>query len=134
MLDGMAVVKYNLQWYRTQIALVPQHPALLAKSIRDNITYPSIKVYKCDTKKERSVEEITFTDDQVEQAARKANAHDFIAALPQGYNTQCADGANGINVSESQKQRIALARAFLTVGIKFLCLPHTCLPVLRIPA
>ncbi len=72
-----------------------QEPVLFAMSIEDNIMYGS-KI---------------CTHARVEQAARLANAHDFIQALPQGYDAQC--GERGVMLSGGQKQRIAIARALL---------------------
>jgi ABC-type methionine transport system ATPase subunit len=74
---------------------VQQEPVLFAMSIEDNIMYGS-KI---------------CTHARVEQAARLANAHDFIQALPQGYDAQC--GERGVMLSGGQKQRIAIARALL---------------------
>ena len=78
-----------------QVGLVQQEPVLFAMSIEDNIMYGS-KI---------------CTHARVEQAARLANAHDFIQALPQGYDAQC--GERGVMLSGGQKQRIAIARALL---------------------
>ena len=77
------------------MGLVQQEPVLFAMSIEDNIMYGS-KI---------------CTHARVEQAARLANAHDFIQALPQGYDAQC--GERGVMLSGGQKQRIAIARALL---------------------
>ena len=78
-----------------QVGLVQQEPVLFAMSIEDNIMYGS-KI---------------CTHARVEQAARLANAHDFIQALPQGYDAQC--GERGVMLSGGQKQRSAIARALL---------------------
>jgi len=91
----MDILKYDPQWLRDQVGLVQQEPVLFAMSIEDNIMYGS-KI---------------CTHARVEQAARLANAHDFIQALPQGYDAQC--GERGVMLSGGQKQRIAIARALL---------------------
>jgi len=95
LVDGMDILKYDPQWLRDQVGLVQQEPVLFAMSIEDNIMYGS-KI---------------CTHARVEQAARLANAHDFIQALPQGYDAQC--GERGVMLSGGQKQRIAIARALL---------------------
>jgi ATP-binding cassette, subfamily B, bacterial len=81
--------------FRAQMAVVPQDPVIFAASARDNIRFgrPSA------------------TDTEVEAAARAAAAHDFLIALPQGYDTYV--GERGVMLSGGQKQRIAIARAIL---------------------
>ncbi|MCG8367957.1 MAG: ATP-binding cassette domain-containing protein, partial [Pseudanabaenales cyanobacterium] len=78
---------------RRQISVVLQDSVLFGVSIRDNITYGKFGA----------------TDAEVEQAARLANAHDFIVTLPQGYDTVL--GERGATLSGGQRQRIAIARA-----------------------
>ncbi|CAN6448482.1 unnamed protein product [Victoria cruziana] len=94
-LDGVNIKKLQLKWLRLQMALVSQEPALFATSIKENIRFG----------KEDATEE------EVEAAARAANAHIFISKLPQGYDTQV--GERGIQMSGGQKQRIAIARAII---------------------
>jgi len=84
-----------LKWYRQQLALVSQEPILFATSIADNIKYG----------KEDA------TEAEIIEAAKTANAHDFIIGLTDGYKTQC--GEKGLQMSGGQKQRIAIARAVL---------------------
>lgn len=96
MLDGRDLRALNLKWLRGQIGMVSQEPALFATTIKDNILYGK---------------ESPASMDEVEAAARAANAHAFIAALPEGYNTQV--GERGTQLSGGQKQRIAIARAIL---------------------
>jgi ATP-binding cassette subfamily B protein len=81
--------------FRQAIALVPQDPVIFATSARDNIRFGRPGA----------------SDAEVEAAARAAAAHDFIAALPQGYDTYV--GERGVMLSGGQKQRIAIARAIL---------------------
>merc|ERR1719387_611137 len=95
LIDNIDILKYDPQWLRDQIGLVQQEPVLFAMSIEENIMYGS-KI---------------CTHARVEQAARLANAHDFIQSLPQGYDAQC--GERGVMLSGGQKQRIAIARALL---------------------
>ncbi|KHJ94781.1 ABC transporter, ATP-binding protein [Oesophagostomum dentatum] len=78
-----------------QISLVAQEPVLYDCSIRDNI------LYGCEW----------ATDDEVQKAAKMANAHDFIMRLGNGYETYC--GERGVQLSGGQKQRIAIARALV---------------------
>jgi ATP-binding cassette subfamily B (MDR/TAP) protein 1 len=71
-LDGRDLRDLNVHWLRQQIGLVSQEPALFACSIRENIAYGSPNA----------------TQEQIEEAARKANAHSFVVSFPDGYNTQ----------------------------------------------
>lgn len=93
LLDGVDIKSYNVKWLRQQIGLVSQEPLLFSGSILDNIRYGRPNA----------------TQAEVEEAARSANAHDFISALPDGYNTQV--GERGVQLSGGQKQRVAIARA-----------------------
>jgi ATP-binding cassette subfamily B (MDR/TAP) protein 1 len=74
-LDGVDLKDLNVKWLRQQIGLVSQEPKLFAASIRENIASGAPGA----------------TDEQIEQAARMANAHDFIVSFPDGYNTQAGD-------------------------------------------
>ena len=94
-LDGTDVARLEREAYRAHIALVPQDPVIFAASARENIAFG---------RPGASVKEI-------EAAARAAAAHDFIAALPQGYDSPL--GERGVMLSGGQKQRIAIARAIL---------------------
>jgi ATP-binding cassette subfamily B protein len=80
---------------RERIALVPQQPTLFAASARENIRYGRLDA----------------TDAEVEAAARAAEAHDFLTALPKGYDEEL--GERGVRLSGGQQQRIAIARALL---------------------
>ncbi|TMW61092.1 hypothetical protein Poli38472_014553 [Pythium oligandrum] len=93
--DGVDVRGLNVKWLREQIGLVGQEPALFATSILENIRHgrPSA------------------TDDEVKEAARMANAYDFIMEFPQGFATEV--GERGAQLSGGQKQRIAIARAIV---------------------
>lgn len=95
LLDGRAYKELDLDWLRAQVGAVAQEPVLFATSIRDNIRYGRLAA----------------TDAEVEAAARAANAHDFISAFPQGYDTMV--GERGVRLSGGQKQRVAIARALL---------------------
>ncbi|GJP52824.1 hypothetical protein CLOM_g11912 [Closterium sp. NIES-68] len=94
-LDGRDIRSLQLKWLRDQIGLVSQEPALFATSIKENIMYGKDGV----------------TMEEVEAAAKAANAHGFISGLPEGYDTQV--GERGVQMSGGQKQRIAIARAIL---------------------
>ena len=96
LLDGVNTKELNLHWLRNQIGLVGQEPTLFIGTIAENIAYGL---------KEKP------TQAQIEEAARMANAHDFIVAFPDGYETQV--GMKGEQLSGGQKQRIAIARAIL---------------------
>ncbi len=91
--DCHDIREYKLQSYRRQITVVLQDSVLFAASIRDNIVYG----------------DLAATDRDIEQAARLANAHNFIMELPQGYDTIL--GERGCTLSGGQRQRIAIARA-----------------------
>ena len=95
LLDGVDLRDLNLHWLRSQIGLVSQEPTLFATSIRQNML-----LGKPDA-----------TDEELEWAAKAANAHKFISSLPEGYDTQV--GEKGVQMSGGQKQRIAIARALL---------------------
>jgi ATP-binding cassette subfamily B (MDR/TAP) protein 1 len=94
-IDGRDIKTYNLRALRRHIGLVSQEPTLFAGTIRENIVYGTE----------------TATEAEIENAARSANAHDFISNLKDGYNTWC--GERGVQLSGGQKQRIAIARAIL---------------------
>ncbi|MDB5871880.1 MAG: ATP-binding cassette protein [Ramlibacter sp.] len=91
-IDGTPVEAIGEDHFRDSIGLVPQEPFLLAASARENIAMGR-----------------KLTDAQVEQAARAANAHDFIAGLERGYDTPLGEG--GARLSVGQKQLLAIARA-----------------------
>jgi ABC transporter fused permease/ATP-binding protein len=93
--DGVDVRALRLAELRRALAMVAQEPVLFAGTIRDNIAYAK-----------DGVDQAT-----VERAARDANAHDFIAAFPDGYATVI--GERGVKLSGGQKQRIAIARALV---------------------
>ncbi|KAH9740064.1 ABC transporter B family member 19 [Citrus sinensis] len=95
MIDGKDIRRLNLKSLRLKIGLVQQEPALFAASIFDNIAYG----------KEGA------TEAEVVEAARAANVHGFVSALPNAYKTPV--GERGVQLSGGQKQRIAIARAVL---------------------
>jgi ABC-type multidrug transport system fused ATPase/permease subunit len=94
-IDGIDVRDATLVSLRRQVSMVPQEPLLFSTSIRDNIRYGRLGA----------------TDEEVEAAARSAHAHEFVSALPSGYETEV--GERGVKLSVGQQQRIAIARAFL---------------------
>ncbi|VDM50472.1 unnamed protein product [Toxocara canis] len=93
--DGVDIREINLRHLRSQVALVGQEPILFNYSVRDNIAYGLDDV----------------TQEQIEEAAKLANAHKFITEMAQGYDT-CV-GERGGQLSGGQKQRIAIARAVI---------------------
>jgi len=95
LLDGQDIRDITLQSLRDQVSIVLQEPLLFSGSIAENIRYGRL---------EASLEEIM-------EAARGANAHDFIMALPKQYDTEI--GERGAQLSGGERQRIAVARAFL---------------------
>ncbi len=94
-IDGIDVREVAQRSLRKQTALVPQEPLLFAGTIADNIRFGAPDA----------------TDAEIEQAARLANAHEFIVALPEGYRTEIQEG--GVNLSVGQRQLICIARAIL---------------------
>ncbi|TPQ33678.1 multidrug ABC transporter ATP-binding protein [Bradyrhizobium guangdongense] len=95
LIDGQDIAKATQQSLRSQIAIVQQDPILFHRSLAENIAYgrPGASL------------------EAIEQAARLANAHDFILRLPKGYGTLV--GERGVKLSGGERQRVALARAFL---------------------
>ncbi len=93
--DGKDASRIPISQLRQQMALVPQDVMLFGGTIRENIAYGKANA----------------TQDEIEQAARKANAHNFIATFPESYDTVV--GERGIKLSGGQRQRIAIARAIL---------------------
>ncbi|KAH6555644.1 hypothetical protein KP509_36G048300 [Ceratopteris richardii] len=94
-LDGTPIKNFQLKSLRSMMGLVSQEPALFATTIKHNILLG---------KEGATMEEII-------EAAKKSNAHNFISQLPEGYETQV--GERGVQMSGGQKQRIAIARAML---------------------
>jgi ATP-binding cassette, subfamily B, bacterial len=94
-LDGIALPDLKRDEFRRQIAMVPQDPVIFATSARENIRFGRPGA----------------SDADVKAAARAAEAHDFISALPDGYDSFV--GERGVMLSGGQKQRIAIARAIL---------------------
>lgn len=96
LLDQKPIEDFELTALRTQIAMVNQQVVLFNRTVRENIAYGQLE---------------GATDEDIIAAAKAAYAHDFIMALPKGYDTQL--GAQGLNLSGGQRQRIAIARAIL---------------------
>ena len=95
LIDGQDIRHVTKQSLREKLAYVSQAPVLFEGTIRDNIRYGRPGA----------------TDAEIEEAARQAYAHDFILALPQGYDTPV--GENGLNLSGGQRQRLSIARALV---------------------
>jgi len=94
-LDGVDYLELEPNWLREQVGVVSQEPILFATTVAENIRYGRPDA----------------TDEEVEVAARAANAHDFVADFPEGYSTLV--GERGVRLSGGQKQRVAIARALL---------------------
>ncbi|NXJ61426.1 MDR1 protein, partial [Rostratula benghalensis] len=92
-LDGRDIRTLNVKWLRENIGIVSQEPVLFATTIAENIRYGREDI----------------SDAEIEQAAKEANAFDFISRLPDKFNTMV--GERGAQLSGGQKQRIAIARA-----------------------
>ncbi len=95
LIDGHDIRDYTLRSLRENISVVPQDGALFGGTIRENIAYGNSEA----------------TDETIEQAARDAYIHDFIASLPGGYDTIVSQ--RGVSLSGGQRQRLAIARALI---------------------
>jgi len=95
LVNGADIRDFRLKSYRSLLALVQQDVFLFDGSVRENIAYGRHEA----------------TDDEIEDAARRANAHEFIVRLPEGYDTFV--GERGLKLSGGQQQRLAIARAIL---------------------
>lgn len=93
--NGQDITSLNIAQYRQQLSLVSQEPTLYEGTIKENVAL-SVDV---------------ATDEQIEEACRDAQIHEFITSLPQSYNTRL--GPKGMSLSGGQKQRLSLARALL---------------------
>ena len=94
-IDGQNISEVTQDSLRQNIAVVPQEPLLFHRTIKENIIYGNPDA----------------TDADIIAVAKKAQAHDFISALPEGYDTMV--GERGVKLSGGQKQRVAIARAML---------------------
>jgi ABC-type multidrug transport system fused ATPase/permease subunit len=94
-IDGVDVRKYRVRSLREQIAIVLQEPVLFSGTIRDNLRYGRLDA----------------TPQEIEDAAKAAHAHEFIARLPKGYDTEIAEA--GGSLSGGERQRLSIARAIL---------------------
>jgi ATP-binding cassette subfamily B protein len=95
-IDGVDVRDWSLEALRSQISIIEQEIFLFSRSIADNIRFGKPAA----------------TQEEIESAARKAQAHEFIMSFPEGYETVI--GQRGVTLSGGQRQRLAIARAFLT--------------------
>ena len=95
LINGIDYRERPLRWLQSQLGMVLQQPHLFSGTVRENVRYGRLNA----------------TDEEIESAAKMTNAHDFIASLKEGYNTQVGEGGN--QLSTGQKQLIALARAVL---------------------
>ena len=95
LLDGIDIKMMKRLEFRKAIALVPQDPVIFASTVMENIRFGNPGA----------------SNEEIYEAARSAAAHDFIAELPQGYETYV--GERGVMLSGGQKQRVAIARAIL---------------------
>ncbi|KAJ2810839.1 hypothetical protein H4S07_002435, partial [Coemansia furcata] len=100
LIDGVNIKELNIGTLRQRIGIVTQEPVLFSTSIMQNIKWGAV-----------DPENKPPTDDEVIEAAKAANAHQFISQLPSGYNTLVGEG--GALLSGGQKQRIAIARAII---------------------
>jgi ATP-binding cassette subfamily B protein len=97
LIDGVDVREWSMQSLRSQISTIEQDIFLFSRTIAENIAFGAAGA---------------ATREQIERAAREAQAHEFITSFPDGYDTVV--GERGVTLSGGQRQRIAIARAFLT--------------------
>ncbi|MBV0901457.1 ABC transporter ATP-binding protein [Haloarcula salina] len=121
--DGVDVREYGLQALRRDIAVVEQQPYLFSGTVAENIAYGDRDVLDAEqavadgdeTDRERPAagpgDDHQAARERVREAARAAQAHEFVSDLPEGYDTQI--GERGIKLSGGQRQRVAIARALL---------------------
>jgi len=95
LIDGVEVQRYRVRSLRNRIGIVLQDPVLFSGTIADNLRYGRLDA----------------TQEDIEQAARAAHAHDFISRLPKGYDTEIAEAGGGL--SGGERQRLSVARAIL---------------------
>lgn len=95
LIDGKDIHDITLESLRSKVSVVLQDPFLFSETVRENIRYGRLSA----------------SDDEVEQAAHQARAHEFILQLPNGYDTVLAD--NGGNLSQGQRQLLSIARAII---------------------
>ncbi|MBV0923682.1 ABC transporter ATP-binding protein/permease [Halomicroarcula limicola] len=103
--DGVDVREYGLQALREEVAVVEQQPYLFSGTVAENVAYGDRDVLDGEREGSEAARE------RVLEAARAAQADEFIAALPEGYDTQI--GERGVKLSGGQRQRVAIARALL---------------------
>ncbi|KAF3622951.1 putative ABC transporter B family member 8 [Capsicum annuum] len=94
-IDGVDIRLLDIGWYRRHMALVSQEPVIYSGTIRENILFGKLNA----------------SENEVVEAARAANAHEFISSLKNGYETECGD--RGATISGGQRQRIVIARAII---------------------
>jgi ATP-binding cassette subfamily B protein/subfamily B ATP-binding cassette protein MsbA len=95
-IDGKDIRDVTLASLRQQVRVISQDPFLFSRSITENIKYGKPQA----------------GDEEMMEAARMANAHEFISRLPEGYQTKVLEG--GVNLSQGQRQLVSIARALLT--------------------
>jgi ATP-binding cassette subfamily B protein/subfamily B ATP-binding cassette protein MsbA len=95
LIDGVDVRRYQIRSLRERIAIVLQEPVLFSGTVRENLRYGRLDA----------------SDEQIEQAARAAHAHEFIVRMPNGYDTEIAEAGGGL--SGGERQRLSVARAIL---------------------
>ena len=96
-IEDQNIESLNLPWLRSRLGLVSQEPVLFDRTIAENIQYG-------DNERDVSMDEVL-------ESARRANIHNFVNALPSGYDTKV--GSKGTQLSGGQKQRVAIARALV---------------------
>jgi len=123
MIENVSLKDLDQGWLHSNVALVSQEPQLFGCSIRDNITYGVVGSRERYVGRDSNIDvrvhsqgdatstNRIVTQEEIEKAAKEANAHEFISSFPEGYDTLV--GERGVQLSGGQKQRVAIARALL---------------------
>ena len=113
LVDGMNIKDYPIEALRRRVGMVLQNNVLFSGSIRENLLWGAPEQTEADREEmaRRNVTWEQLVEERMIQAARDAQAYDFIMSFPEGFETQLDQG--GVNVSGGQKQRLCIARAML---------------------
>ena len=112
--DGTDVREYDLQGLREHVGVVEQDPYLFSGTVAENIAYGDLTALDggdSDGQRSSTEQVLACVDDRIVEAAKAAEAHEFVRDLPEGYDTQI--GERGVKLSGGERQRLSIARALL---------------------